>query len=573
MAASILPRWRRIGLWVGVAVVAVILVAAGSFFAYHAYCRWQAERSISLARSFIETKNFQEGIVRLRDALRYWPDHLDARRTMASLLEASRSPEALEHRQRLMDLQPQFLEPKLAYARSALLLDKPDDAAKVLDKFKGANRKSSQFLELRADLFLARGRPDLALEAYRELVELHPEDRGIQVELTALQLQTGLEQDRDAARKALESLSSDEEFGLIALRALARDALRRQDYPGALAWSEQACAKPSAEFSDRLLRLQTLFVAKSPGYDALNSDLEKSAFEDPQLALELGRWKVNAAGPLIAAAWLESAPDRVRSEPDLSILLAECYSDLNRWNDLETLALNGAWQEFESLRLAYLARALAGQGNSSKSAQMWELAVAGAEKHPALLSRLLAIARADKRDVRQVLWIIAESDDRNVFARRELYQAYWQERNADGMLRMMEIILRENPNDRAAKYSVANLLLATGRQIERAGRLAKELYEDDPRSLGNAALYAFSLHLQGNPDKGADLLDSRDDVGQLGSEGAAYYALLLSACGRRDEARRALTAVDHESLLPELRANLDRVFGAVSNSATPPAQE
>ena len=574
MAASILPRWRRIGLWVGVAVAAAILLTAGSFFAYHAYCRWRAERSISLARSFIETKNLPEGIVRLRAALRYSPDHLEARRTIASLLEASRSPEALEHRQRLMDLQPQFVEPKLAYARSALLLDKPDEAAKVLDKFKGANRKSSHFLELRADLFLARGRPDLALEAYRELLELHPEDRSNQVKLTALQLQTGLEQDRKSARQTLESLSSDEEFGLIAVRALARDALRRQDYPRALSWSEQACAKPSAEFSDRLLRLQTLFVTKSPGYETLNSDLEKSAFEDPQLALELGRWKVNAAGPLIAATWLESAPDRVRSEPDLSVLLAECYSALNRWNDLESLALKGAWQEIESLRLAFLARALAGQGNSNKSGQMWELAVAAAEKRPALLSRLLVIARADKRDVRQVLWIIAESDARNVFARRELYQAYWQERNAEGMLRMMELVLRENPNDRAAKYSVANLLLATGRQIERAGRLAKELYEDDPRSLGNAALYAFSLHLQGNPDKGADLLDSRDDVGQLGSEGAAYYALLLSACGRRDEARRALTAVDRHLLLPELRASLDRVFGAVStNSATPPAQE
>ena len=122
---------------------------------------------------------------------------------------------------------------------------------------------------------------------------------------------------------------------MIAVRALARDALRRQDYPRALSWSEQACAKPSAEFSDRLLRLQTLFVTKSPGYETLNSDLEKSAFEDPQLALELGRWKVNTAGPLIAATWLESAPDRVRSEPDLSVLLAECYSALNRWDDLE----------------------------------------------------------------------------------------------------------------------------------------------------------------------------------------------------------------------------------------------
>jgi tetratricopeptide (TPR) repeat protein len=574
MAATILPRWRRIGFWVGVAVAAVVLVTAGSFFAYHAYCRSRAERSMGLARSFIETKNYQEGVLRLRAALRHCPDHLDALRMIASLLESSHSPEALQHRQKLMDLQPQLLEPKLAYARAALLLDKPDEAAKILDKFKGANRKSSQFLELRADLFLARGRADLALEAYRELLELHPEDRRNQVRLTALQLQAGLEQDRDSARKALESLSSDEEFGLIALRALAREALRRQDYSAAVSWSEQACAKPSAEFSDRLLQLQTLFVTKSPGYDTLISDLEKSACEDPQLALELGRWKVHAAGPQIAAAWLEGVPDQVRSEPELSVLLAECYSALNRWNDLETRTLNGAWQELEPLRLAFLARALAGQGNSTKSAQTWDLAVAAAEKRPALLGRLLAIARADKRDVRQVLWIIAETDARNVFARRELYQAYWQERNADGMLRMMELVLRENPNDRAAKYSVANLLLGTGRQIERAGRLAKELYDDDPRSLANAALYAFSLHLQGNPNKGADLLDSRDDVERLGGEGAAYYALVLSACGRRDEARRALTAVDRQLLLPELRASLDRVFGAVStNTATPPAQE
>jgi tetratricopeptide (TPR) repeat protein len=574
MPGLILPRWRRIGLWIGISVATVLLVGTGSFVAYHAYCQWQAERSISLARSFVETNNLPEGILKLRSALRQCPDHLEARRAIASLLEASRSPEALVHRQRLMDLQPQSLEPKLTYARTALLFGKPEEAAKVLDQFRGANRKTSQFLELRAELFLARGRADLALEAYRELLERDPEDRRNQVKLITLQLQTGLEPDRESARKDLESLASDEEFGLIAVRALARDALRRQDYPAALSWSERACEKPSAEFSDRMLRLEALFATKSPGYDRLISDLEKSAFEDPQSALEMGRWKVTWAGPQTAATWLESAPDGVRSEPDISALLAECYCALNRWSDLETLALAGAWQALEPLRLAFLARAEAGQRNVKKSEQTWELAVATAERQPALLMRLLAIARADKRDVRQVLWIIAERDARNVSARRELYQAYWQERNADGMLRMMELVLRENPNDRAAKYSVANLLLATGRQIDRAGRLAKELYEDDPRALGNAALYAFFLHLQGNPEKGVDLLDSRDDVEQLGGEGAAYYALVLSACGRRDEARRALAAVDRQLLLPELRAHLDRVFGAVSTNTTSlPAQE
>jgi hypothetical protein len=70
--------------------------------------------------------------------------------------------------------------------------------------------------------------------------------------------------------------------------------------------------------------------------------------------------------------------------------------------------------------------------------------------------------------------MIAERDPQNVPARQELYQAYWQERHAEGMLRMMELILREKPNDRATKYSVASLLLATGRQIERGKRLAEE---------------------------------------------------------------------------------------------------
>jgi Flp pilus assembly protein TadD len=103
--------------------------------------------------------------------------------------------------------------------------------------------------------------------------------------------------------------------------------------------------------------------------------------------------------------------------------------------------------------------------------------------------------------------------------------------------------------------------------------LAKELYEDDPQALGNAALYAFGLYLQGDPEKAADLLDSRADWEQLGSDGAAYYALVLSACGRGDEARQVLAAVDRETLLPELRASLDRVFGTAStNSAAIPME-
>jgi len=562
---------KGVSYWISVAVVVTLVLAAGCFLGYPAYRNWQADREVRAAKAFLEKQDSRSAFLSLRTALLYRPNHLEARRIFASLLEDSASSDALVHRRKLMDLQPQLLEPKLAFVRTALRLDKVQDATKVLNSIRGPGRKASEFMELQAELYLVRERADMALEVYRELVELHPENQRARVKLTVLDLQVGLEQDRAAARAALESLTSDDEFGLLALRALAQDALQRQDLSAALSWSERASEMPLAEFSDRMLRLQALFAAKSPTCDSLLSDLEKRALENPQFALELGKWKVNALGPQLAATWLERMPKNMRDELRISGLLADCYSALNRWSDLESLTDWTTWRELDPLRLAFLARAQAGQGSLHKSDRTWQLALTAAEKQPAQLISLLAMARADKRDVRQVLWMIAEKDPRNVSARRELYQGYWQERNADGMLRMMELVLKENPNDRAAKYSVAGLLLATGRQIERAGRLANELYEDDPLTLGNAALFAFGLHLQGDSKKAADLLDSREDLEQLGNDGAAYYALVLSGCGRGEEARRVLSAVDRQTLLPELRASLDRAFGTPPmNTATHP---
>jgi hypothetical protein len=111
------------------------------------------------------------------------------------------------------------------------------------------------------------------------------------------------------------------------------------------------------------------------------------------------------------------------------------------------------------------------------------------------------------------------------------------------------------------------LLLATGRQVNRARGLTEELYEVDRLNLGNVVLYAFALHLQGNSKMAADLLGGRDDLHRLGNDGAAYYALVLSGCGRDEEARRILSMVNPETLLPDLRASLDRAFGILPKNA------
>jgi hypothetical protein len=67
-----------------------------------------------------------------------------------------------------------------------------------------------------------------------------------------------------------------------------------------------------------------------------------------------------AVGPQIAAAWLESLPKSVRDQLQISVLLADCYNALKRWNDLESLVRWSNWGELEPLRLAFLARAQAG---------------------------------------------------------------------------------------------------------------------------------------------------------------------------------------------------------------------
>jgi tetratricopeptide (TPR) repeat protein len=559
--------WRRVSRWVFIGAGAAIALSLVYFLSIRWYGAWRVEKELRAAQVYLQQRDNRNALLSLKRAVALRPDNLEARRALASLLEEAASSEALIHRRKLMDLEPQLLEPKLAYVRTALRLGHLQQASKTLKAIKGSQRKIPEVMELQAELQLKRGRPDGALEIYRELIELRPEDERTRVKLTALELRSGSERDQETARAALESRVTDDEFGLLALRALADDALERSDFAAALTWSKRACEMPLAEVSDRLLHLEALFGAKSPSFESWLADLERIALENRPFALDVAKWKMNVLGAEAASQWLERLPPSAREDPAICVVLADCYSALQRWEDLESLVGKTTWREREPLRLGLLARAQAGLGNVRKSERTWQLAVQEAQTYPAQLPSLLAMARTDHREVRQVLWMIAEREPENLAARQELYQGYWQERNADGMLRMMELVLKERPNDRAAKYNVAALLLVTGRGIDRGALLARELYEDDPVSVGNAAIHGFSLHLKGDSRKAAALLDDRDDLHKLGNDGAAYYSLILAGCGRDDDARRVLSSVDREALLPALRNSVDHTFGAPLNNA------
>ena len=98
------------------------------------------------------------------------------------------------------------------------------------------------------------------------------------------------------------------------------------------------------------------------------------------MAYQLGQWKTAVLGHEKAIAWLEKTPKTVRSTPLIAVLMGDCYSALDRWLDLESLARGSNWRQLEALRLAFLAQAQAKQNNSEKSQTTWNLALDAARK-------------------------------------------------------------------------------------------------------------------------------------------------------------------------------------------------
>ena len=168
--------WGRVSRWIFIGAGAAIAISLVSILSVRGYRGWRVEKELSATQTYLQQRDNRNALLSLKRAVLLRPDNLEARRALASLLEETASSEALIHRRKLIDLQPQLLEPKLAYVRSALRLGHVQQASKTLKSITGSHRKAPEFMELQAELQLKRNRPDGALEIYRELIELRPED-------------------------------------------------------------------------------------------------------------------------------------------------------------------------------------------------------------------------------------------------------------------------------------------------------------------------------------------------------------------------------------------------------------
>jgi len=91
--------------------------------------------------------------------------------------------------------------------------------------------------------------------------------------------------------------------------------------------------------------------------------------------------------------------------------------------------------------------------------------------------------------------------------------------------------------------------------------LACEVYEAGKTNATFVSTYAFALHVQTNTAGGLKLMQTLLETELQRPNIAAYYAILLAAAGRRDQARPFFAAAEKAQLLPPERRLLAQARG------------
>ncbi len=103
---------RRVG------VVGLVVLLAGAWFAYqpvkNRYKIWKQQRALVQAKDFIEQQDYPSAKLSLNVALTAVPGDTHALRVAAELLEQAGSPEAMILRRRLVQLEPDSLNDRVA---------------------------------------------------------------------------------------------------------------------------------------------------------------------------------------------------------------------------------------------------------------------------------------------------------------------------------------------------------------------------------------------------------------------------------------------------------------------------
>ncbi|HEV3409704.1 MAG TPA: hypothetical protein VG095_05395, partial [Chthoniobacterales bacterium] len=341
-----------------------------------------------------------------------------------------------------------------------------------------------------------------------------------------------------------------------ALRALAADAITRNDRNTARRWATELRNEAGGAFSDALLYFEA--VSRTDAAAPVLEELQKEAAATPASTAEFITWLNRHSLAQVALHWSTTLPTEIASAQPVPLAVAESFSMQQDWNGLRAHVSGKNWGAVESLRLAvesHASRRLSPPERPSLEAQtLWRAALQAARAHP---EQLLAIAQLAQgwgyqAEAEETWWELASRPEHARNSLSALQNLYKAKQDTRGLLRVAKRALELNPNDLVAANNCASLgLLLNGDSTAR--RLALRLHNEHPNNRAFAATYAFALHSEGKRAEALRVIEKLKEEELHVPAIAAYYVVMLVENGKLERARAFLAHAERASLLPEER--------------------
>lgn len=538
---------------VGVGLVLLVVLIWGGLHVFH---KWQERHLVRRAAGYLAGGDTKTASLTARRAFQLNPENADAARMMAQISERAADGSELEWRRKVVELAPESTEDALALVRSALRANDLGLAENTLRGMSEAARETPGYHAAMGRLLEMRNKPGEAESHWAKAAELAPDDSAYQLQLALVRIASGDPAKREQSLAVLERLRADPARRVAATRALIMDgASRGGDSRRLYQLAKELQAYPDAAFGDRLLYLEILRQLRDPEYQPYLAQLEKEAGANAADAASLLSWTTKHA-TADAIRFANDLSPEIRAKWPVPLAVAEAYSAARDWPALQAALGSADWAAFDFLRQAYLARALREQQQLAEAEREWakaQKAASGRSSAVLMLARTVGSWNWDKETI-DLLWTLTKTPEKRKEALQLLYQHYANSGDTPGLYRVLLRSTEIVPDDLTMQNNLAQISLLIGADVERARKIAAELYEKEPRNAAFVSTYAFSLFARGDVEGARQALETLNEEQLQNASIAVYYGVVLAAAGEKEMARRYLDLGSKAFLLPEERA-------------------
>jgi hypothetical protein len=382
---------------------------------------------------------------------------------------------------------------------------------------------------------------------------LEPTNRVVALNLDTIGLASTNAAVAEQARVALENVPTNSPLHLTAVRFLMEDAVAHKSFDRALYFSQQLVNAPKAPYADKLVQLELLQAAESPGFDAWLAGLKANATNSPQHAYLLAHWMQKAKTPTVALNWLQGLPLSCRTNLSVQLAVTDCQIATKDWKGLLASVQKQDWEEFNYYRLSLEALANRNLDDSMAEKSAWRRAMAMSSSHLDRLQRLdqLMAAWGWPEERIEVLKEIVADFPKETWAGEQLVALYYANGNTHALADLLDKLYSANPSNIRLENNLATVLMLLKSDPPKASRLALESYTAATNNPFFACTYAYSLLLQSKPDEAARIVGTLNTNTLKNPSIAAYYGVVEAKAGHKNAAEQALKLAQTAKLLPE----------------------